>query len=132
MRLGVTLLVLFAACDVADPEIAATTALSSTTDTAGPYVIDVAIDGDLGDHTVRLQSAVNTSDLDRFLPLEMTAANDDETGFFGAIAGQTAGTEVFYFVEIVDGDGSVVDRDPAIRALPNAFGFQVLPADGAP
>ncbi len=106
--------------------------LSSTTDTTGPYVVDVAIDGALGDRTVRLHVAIDSTDPGVFTPVDMTSVDPDDRLYSGSIAGQPAGTDVFYFVDIVDADGDVIDRDPANLALAVAFGFQVLPPNDAP
>ena len=120
---------LVTACS-ADPQFLATTTLGSTHDTAGPYHVDTVVTGVAWDDEVRLMVAIDTSAEERFFAREMTRyGGGDGDRWSGAIPGQPARTDVFYFVEVQRGFEQVA-KDPD-DGLAFAFGFEVLPPDGA-
>jgi len=123
---GAIFAVCLLACSGPDPVIVATTVLGSTHDVVGPYHVDSVILSATGDDTVELMLSIDTSAANNFSALSM--ADDDEL-YRGTIAGQSAGTDVFYFVRVTR-DGEVVARDPA-SAVAQSYGFQVLRPDGA-
>lgn len=118
--LGVVLLGL-CACQQAPPVIESTTALQSTPDTVGPYVVQSVIVG-VTDQDVELRYQVD-GDL-RFIPLPMMSEPGSEL-YRAAIPGRPTGSTISYYVTVLDGSERIADDPEAAAAGP--YVFTILP-----
>ncbi|MEO1484000.1 MAG: hypothetical protein AAFU77_17955 [Myxococcota bacterium] len=91
-------------CGADDPSILIVSAPVDTSDTQGPYIVEVIPNAPDGVFELRLElSFLDTPEL----------FEEPETGetWRGSIPGQPAGTRVEWFVELVESGGSIV-REP--------------------
>jgi hypothetical protein len=102
-----TVALLAVGCTQAPPFIEATTVLTSTSDTTGPYVVHSVVVGVDGES---VELSYLADERARFIPVLMVAA-DDEERFRGEIPGQPSGTEISYYVAVVR-DGERIAADP--------------------
>lgn len=117
VTLGAIMAVAAGGCVQATPVIESTTRLEATPDTVGPYQVQAVILG-VTDHVVELR--YRFEDQARFVPLVM---GSDESGerFRAAIPGSPAGTRIFYYVAVLDGDERVAVDPEAAGAGPYSF-----------
>ena len=114
-------MMLLPACVEAPPVIEATTALSSTPDTTGPYVVQSVITDLAGDDRVVLRYIID--DAIEFASLRMLEDEDGER-FSAGIPGQPAGTAIGYFVTVLR-DGERITDDPT-GAAARPYRFQIV------
>jgi len=111
---------LLAGCQPATPLVEAITILDDTRDSQGPYLVDAVTLGVTSQHRVELSWAADDGP---FIPLLMRG--DGEERWQAAIPGQPAGTSVFYYLAIFDGDERLITAPDGAGAAP--YGFAVLP-----
>jgi RHS repeat-associated protein len=102
--------------------ISGTTALSNTTNVAGPYTVTTQIRDDVSVQSASLLYSVNGGHTFTRVPM---AANGNT--FSATIPGQPLGTEVRYYVEATDADGNVATDPVDIPYTTYRFQVSELP-----
>ena len=107
-------------CVEAPPIIESTTALESTPDTVGPYVVHTVVSG-VTDQAVELRYRLD-DDL-RYIPLRMLTAPGSSPGehYTAAIPGRPAGTIIAYYVTVLQDDTRIADDPVGAGAQPYTF-----------
>ena len=115
-----TLTVWLGGCTAAVPTIESTTELANTSDTGGPYHVISVVRGVEGQN-VELRYQPDAQSV--YFPLAMERQDGSET-YVGLIPGQSAGTEVRYYIAVLD-SGKRVAADPeGASATPYTFVVQ--------
>lgn len=124
MGISTTALVALLAVGCADPFIEATTALSDTPDTEGPYQVWAVVVG--AGRSDRVELRVDVDGDETSTQMRRTDDDGDDPGelYRGAIVGQPTGATVRYRVA-VERDGELVALDPP-QDDP-AFVFSIAP-----
>lgn len=107
-----------AGCVDPEPVIEAVSVLGDTADEVGPYQIDAIV---TGAEDVRVELAYAFDDTRVVFSRRMTRFEDDH--YVATISGQPAGTRIFYFVRVMDGDDQLA-RDP--DGISDLYGFAIV------
>jgi len=127
-RLAVIAIVALGACAAPLPTFVSVLGPTSSADPVGPYRIEAYVDAPAGVHRVACRW-VTGDDLASYAELPMTLEGRDDSGpWVVEIPGQPPGTEVSYYLVLVDEAGGLV-RYPA-QAPEELLDFQVLTAAG--
>lgn len=105
-------------CVEALPIIESTTALESTPDTVGPYVVHAVVSG-VTDQAIELRYRLD-DDL-RYIPLPMLAEPEPGDHYTAAIPGRPAGTVIAYYVTVLQDDTRIADDPVGAGARPYTF-----------
>lgn len=127
-RLSVALLLLLASCVPSEPAFVSVLKPTDTTNTIGPYRIEVYVDagGEVKSLVCRWVTGPNREDYAE-LPFELVG--DDEVGpWVVELAGQPADTVISYYLVLVNDEGALV-RYP--QNAPDVLAsFRVVAANG--
>ncbi|WP_152629777.1 hypothetical protein [Haliangium ochraceum] len=104
-------------CGGVEPRIEGTTRLSATSDAVGPYEIHTVV-RDAAGFTVELRYA--SPEVPSFVPRLMQADDSEET-FVATIPGSPGGSEIAYYIAVLDGDEVIVTDPRAGEDAPYTF-----------